>query len=347
MTLKDLFILFLQLAVLLTAAYLSAQAARRLKQPAVLGELIGGIILGPTIFGALAPDIYHYIFKISGAATGWREGIVKLGLLVFLFAAGLETNLRQLRNEQRTVMGASGLGIIVPFAVGISAVYLFPSLWGEQANQSRNLFAIFLGTALSISALPVIARILSDLNLIKTKFGATVMASATLNDLVGWGLFALIVESQMGSQFDWASHVIIFAFLAGAVIAALDKRVQEHHAVFRFIKHFIVPVYFVSIGLKVNFITYFDWTLVSVVILIACLGKIVGVTGGALWGKLPFREALAVGFAMNARGAMEIILASIALEHKLIDERIFVALFIMALVTSMMSGPALKILLKK
>jgi Kef-type K+ transport system membrane component KefB len=101
-------------------------------------------------------------------------------------------------------------------------------------------------------------------------------------------------------------------------------------------------LYFVSIGLRVNFAANFDLGLVLLIILIACVGKIGGASLGAWLARLPARQALAVGFGMNARGAMEIILASVALEYGLIDERIFVALVVMALVTSVLSGPMIQ-----
>ena len=112
-----------------------------------------------------------------------------------------------------------------------------------------------------------------------------------------------------------------------------------HKYVHHFAISFFAPLYFVSVGLRVDFAAHFDFGLVLLVLLIACVGKIVGAGLGAWIGGMGLREALAVGFGMNARGAMEIILASVALEYKLIDQRIFVALVVMAIVTSMLSGP--------
>ena len=105
------------------------------------------------------------------------------------------------------------------------------------------------------------------------------------------------------------------------------------------------PVYFVCVGLKANFAASFDPILALLICAVASFGKIAGVTLGAWLGKMPLRDALAIGFGMNARGAMEIILASIALEYRLIDQRIFVALVFMALITSLLSGPLMKAVL--
>jgi Kef-type K+ transport system membrane component KefB len=143
-------------------------------------------------------------------------------------------------------------------------------------------------------------------------------------------------------------HAIFGAFLIGVALGQ-DKEAnhQVHDIIYQFAISFFAPLYFVSIGLKANFATHFDAGLVFVVLLIACLGKIAGASLGAWWGGTLPRQALAIGFGMNARGAMEIILASVALEYGLINQKIFVALVVMALFTSMLSGPAMQWLMNK
>jgi Kef-type K+ transport system membrane component KefB len=144
-------------------------------------------------------------------------------------------------------------------------------------------------------------------------------------------------------------HSIFGAFLVGVALRqGLDqgnRTVQE--VIHQFAVSFFAPLYFVSVGLKVNFVDNFDLPLVILVLLVACIGKVLGAGFGAWLGRRPPREAWAIGFAMNARGAMEMILAAVALEYGLIDQRVFVALVIMALITSMISGPALQRLLGK
>jgi predicted permease len=114
----------------------------------------------------------------------------------------------------------------------------------------------------------------------------------------------------------------------------------------KFISFIFAPVFFASVGLKVNFFAHFDFLLVLTILTIACVCKLIGGFIGARWGEMPHREAWAVGFAMNSRGAMEIILGIIALEAGIIQERLFVALIIMAMVTSMMSGPFMQMILR-
>jgi Kef-type K+ transport system membrane component KefB len=401
---------FAQIAVMLGAATLCGQVATRLRVPAVLGELVGGILLGPTVFGTVAPGIFSWVFPAEGATLLARDALLKIGMLFFMFVAGLEVDLSNLRQHGRRIAWVASAGMLVPFALGVSSVLLAPAFWGDQADRSPALFALFLGTALAISALPVIARILIDLNLIKQPVGVIVMAAATIDDIAGWALFGAILSSiapgdvhgrplwltlalvaalfasiltvgRLGARrfitwarihLPWPSgliaaisvlillaaaaveangmHAVLGAFLVGVAFAPSAAgsdaaREQAHRVIAQFALSFFAPLYFVSLGLKVNFADHFNLALILVVLVVACLGKIAGASIGARLGGMPAREALAVGFGMNARGAIEIILAGMALEHGLIDQQIFVALVVMALVTSIVSAPVMQRLL--
>ena len=406
MTHQELISFFLQLGLMLSVALACGQLMRKIRQPAVLGELIGGIFLGPTVLGLLAPHLSARLFPTEGMVAFSLDAVLKLGMLFFLFVAGLEVKLRGLHQNGFAVTTTSLFGVLVPFGLGFGAVWLWPAWWGSTAGTDL-LLALFIGAALSISALPVIARILIDLKLIQTDIGVVIMAAATINDLIGWSLFAVILSSVVpgnGPQGLWLTlgsviafallilamghwlgqpllrwlratlvwpggfislitvlilmaaalaeaiglHAIFGAFLIGVALGQSDETDnQVHEIIYQFAISFFAPLYFVSIGLKANFAAYFDGWLALVLLAIACLGKIGGAGLGAWLGGLPLRQALAIGFGMNARGAMEIILASVALEYRLINQYLFVALVITALATSMMSGPAMQWLINK
>ncbi len=403
------FVVFLaQIAVMVSVALVCGQLVRRLGQPAVLGELIGGILLGVTVLGRVWPGAYAALFPPAGAANIGREAIVKLGLLFFLFVAGLEANLaHSLRKEGGRVASISLFGIAVPFALGFGTVYFLPGMFGGMKTGSL-LMPLFIGTALSISALPVIARILLDLDLMKEGVGRVVMAAALFDDVIGWLLFAIILTGtelhaglaispgmqacialgftilavtvgrritqavfrRLRPHLPWPSgfmgisaalvlivstlfellglHAAFGAFLAGVTLApALDDDDATRETIGQFVTNFFgAPVYFVSIGLAADFIADFDGLLVLVVLVIACAGKIGGVFLGARLAGVTSRESLAIGFGMNARGAMGIILASLALQAGIISNRIFVALILMSLVTSLLSGPVMRRLMR-
>jgi Kef-type K+ transport system membrane component KefB len=397
---------FMQIAVMLAVAWLFGYLMKRLSQPVVLGEIIGGILLGPTLLGTAFPDVYLTLFPGDKAITTGMEALLKIGLLFFMFAAGLEVNLVHFRQSKKLIGLTSFLGGTLPFALGFGIVILLPGLWGQ--TDQLVLLALFMGTALSISALPVIARILMELDLIGSRIGMTIMTSAMVNDWFGWILFAfllrqlghgdvrnpvlttlawvmaytvavlaigrwLVLPMMNNSRLfkDWPGGLLSFvaflimlaaigaeqvginaffgAFLVGMAFSQGHDPEQEktiNTLIQPFALTFFAPLYFVSVGLKANFSSQLDVTLCGLIFLVACIGKILGAGLGAKLGGMHWREALAVGVGLNARGAIEIILASVALEHHLIDQRIFVALVLMAFLTTLLSSVSLKYLLK-
>jgi Kef-type K+ transport system membrane component KefB len=396
----DMVIFFLEIAVMLFISLLCGQLMSRLRLPTVFGELFGGIFLGPTVWGWLSPDTFHWLFPTSGAVFQGRDALIQICMLFFLFAAGLEMNLSLAKKRVTNIVWASLMGIVVPFVLGFSMVVLFPDLWIGHFEVETLLFATFMGTALSISALPVIVRILMDLDLMNTDMGMIITGAATINDLVGWSLFAFILSNLtpesiinippymtfilvfllfafmltigralaqkalkwLKSYMPWPGaflgittilillaaacaevigiHAVFGAFLVGLAFSQnLGERDEAHEMVYQFVMYFFAPLYFVSIGLRANFVASFDLTLVLVVLLVACIGKVLGVTLGLRISKMPWRQSAVIGFGLNARGAMEMILATIARDAGIIDDRLFVALVIMALITCVLSGP--------
>jgi Kef-type K+ transport system membrane component KefB len=396
---RELIVFLLQIAAMLATALVCGHVARRMRLPAVLGELIGGILLGPTVLASVAPRLYETLFPASGSVALARDTIIRLGLLSFLFVAGLDIDVGRIRKLGWSVTWVSLFGVAVPFALGFGLVVGAPGMWTDGGTDTR-LLAVFIGTALSISALPVIARILMDLRLTRTRLGTIVLSAAVIDDLVGWSLFALVLAEVSpvvgkarsagatflqvallflvvltagrwlgGRALRWARtlpswpasfltvvavfvlltaalaeligvHALLGAFLVGVALAQTSgERDAAHEALHQVSISLFAPIYFVSVGLQANFARSFDPWLVVLLLAVACAGKVGGATLGARLSGTPMREALAIGFGMNARGAMGMILASVALAHRLIDERIFVALIVMAVVTSLVSGP--------
>lgn len=372
---------------------------KRLHQPPVLGEILGGIILGPTLLGAAAPAMQSGLFPAFGDSSRILSLIAYLGLAAFVFIAGLEVDLTCIRRQGKSTLVTSISGVILPFALGFGMVMLAPRLWVVPL-QDLGIFALFMGTALSISALPVIARILMDLDLLKTELGGVIMGAATIDDIIGWSIFALILSSlktnislalnlgftvgvlvvtagilylteknrawlksplgsgimdltalamlaaAIASEFVGV-HGIFAAFLAGVILSQRSaRRDLILKKTYLPVMTILAPIYFVSIGLKTNFAANFDLAIVLLIFSVACIGKITGASLGAMSGGITKRRALAVGFGLNARGAMEIVLASAALDYGLIEGRIFVALVVMALATTVISGLALPWLMK-
>ena len=406
MTSTELTILFLQLSIMLISAMALAALVRRLNHPPIVGELLAGILLGQTVLGYLAPSAFDWLFLQHAAVIPAREALILTGMLFFLFSTGMEVDLSMIQGRVWGLFLVSSLGILIPFGLGAGTVLAFPNFWNAPESSNQFQLALFMGTALSISALPIIARILQDLNLLDKEIGSVILTSAVLNDILGWTIFAasLNMMQSNGEQAnlgkilgslglalvliwgmsrwlarplinrsrsisgeyigivaacilaaaalaEWLGiHPIFGAFLVGVALGKSrtnKTEAEEREVINKFASRFFAPLYFVSVGLKVNFAENFDLGLVLLVLLIAILGKVIGGGLGARLSGFDARTSLAIGFGLNARGAIEIILASVALQHGVIDQRIFVALVVMALVTSMISAPALKHLLPR
>lgn len=189
----DVMTMFLALATLLGCAKLTGELMQKIGQPSILGEISVGILLGPTVLGHFKPGIYEFLFPSTGPMPIVLETVTTLGVVFFLLAAGLEIDLRSIFRQGKSALFVSFLGVIVPFAIGSGAAALLPTYLGVGDGADHLVFALFMGTALSISALPVIAKILMDLNLLRTDMGTVIMSSAMFDDLVGWILFSLVL----------------------------------------------------------------------------------------------------------------------------------------------------------
>jgi Kef-type K+ transport system membrane component KefB/mannitol/fructose-specific phosphotransferase system IIA component (Ntr-type) len=404
---SQLTVMLLALGILIGGARLLGELARRLHQPAVLGELLAGVILGPTMFGALFPDLQAFLFPTTGPNALVLDGISSLAIVLFLLVAGIEVDLSIVWKQGRAALKIGILGTVIPFAIGLACAWLAPTALGMPKDADLTVFVLFIATAMSISALPVIARILMDLDLYRTDLGMTVVSAAIFNDLVGWTVFALILglmndhgnlwsvlntvaltllfaglvltvgrwlihralpalqaythwpggvlgfmiaTTLFGAALtEWIGiHAIFGSFLVGTAFGASSHMQERTRTMLdRFVSFVFAPIFFAGIGLKVNFVTHFDPALVLTVLVIACIAKFLGAWLGARWGELPPRERWAVGAAMNVRGAMEIILGVLALQAGVIDERLFVALVVMALLTSAAGGPLMRYFLRR
>jgi Kef-type K+ transport system membrane component KefB len=398
----DVIHLLLQLSAMLVMGRLFAEAARKLHQPAVIGEIVAGILLGPTVLGMLQPEWFEALFPAASGAGIVLTGFVQVAVVMLLFIAGLEVDLHIVWQQGRQAVTTSVFGLIIPFSIGFTFPYFFSEFFGINDINTRLTFALFMGTAMAITALPVIVRILMDLNIFRSRMGLLVVASAMVDDLVGWLIFSVILgligkgggsmslfntiiltigyaafmltigRGLLNKVLPWVNkklawpggvlsislalcflagafteyigiHAIFGAFIMGVALGDSEhfsERAKE--IVHQFINNIFAPLFFVSIGLRVNFITNFDLVLTVAILAIAFTGKIIGSGLGARIGGFSWKESLAAGFGMNARGAMEIILGLIALENGLINEKVFVSLVIMALLTSMTSGPLMK-----
>jgi Kef-type K+ transport system membrane component KefB/mannitol/fructose-specific phosphotransferase system IIA component (Ntr-type) len=405
MTEHDSLVFLISLGVMLASARVLGELARWLGMPMVVGEIAAGIVLGPTVLGRISPKGQAWLFP-GGAPQSMINGYTTIAVVLLLVVVGVEMDLGVLRRRGRTAALTGLLGIVLPFACGVALGFLLPD--SDLVDPSRRtLLALLLGVALSISALPVIAKTLLDLGLFKSDVGLLVMASAMIDDVVGWLALSLLLGPVRGGTVDAASfaktvllgglfaaglliagrriidaalprvervaatasgrvlslvillalfgaaatqaiglHAIFGGFIVGLTVGG-SSRINERTrvAIEDFVINVFAPVFFASIGLRVDFVAAFDLRLAVLVLVLATVPKLVGCSVGARVGGLKWRQSIAVGFGMNARGAMGIVLADLAREAGLLTDRMFVALVLMSLATSLVSGPAMKRLL--
>ena len=410
LTPHDVMTMFMALATLLGCAKVAAELMQKIGQPPILGEISVGIFLGPTVLGRYRPHLYETLFPTTGPMPIVLETVTTLGVVFFLLTAGLEIDLRSIFRQGKSALLVSIFGVAFPFGAGFLAAELFPKYLGAESGANPLIFSLFVGTALSISALPVIAKILMDLNLLRTEMGTVIISSAMFDDLVGWILFSFVLGMMHppagGSVGDGVKHTVILvvlfvgltltvgrwlidkilpllqahttwpggvlgfiftltmagaafteyagihavfgAFVVGIAVGEsghLRKRTSQH--IHQIVTNVFAPFFFASIGLRTNFVSNFHLGLTATVIGVACFGKLLGAGWGARLGGMDKTSSLAVGLAMNARGAMEIILGILALQAGLIRENMFVAMVVMALLTSLISAPGIHFLIQR
>ena len=390
--------LLLQLALMLIMARLFAELARKLKQPAVVGEIIAGIIMGPTIFGLVFPELFEGLFVTNVQTNIALDGFVQISVVLLLFIAGIEVDLQVVWGQGKNALKIGLTSMIIPILGGFVLAYAFPEFLGVNIND-RIIASTFFGLSISITALAVIARILMDLDLFKTKTGLLIIAGAIVVDVVGWIIFSVILsladsgkaglgvwptigltlfftvfmltvgKGLINKVLPWTNknlawpgglislslaicfiaasfteyigiHAIFGAFIIGVALGDsehLTEKAKEilHH----FINNIFAPIFFVSIGLKVNFIEGFDPMVVGIVVIVGFFTKYFGAYLGSRFAGFKRNTAMVIGFGLSARGSMDIILALIALEYGLVSESLFIGLLILALLSSIVSGP--------
>jgi Kef-type K+ transport system membrane component KefB len=217
----DWTLLSLHLAAMLFVALVLGHAARRLGIPAVVGEIAGGLLLGPTILGRLAPETFAWLFPPTGPITSGRAAIARVGMLFFIVTIGLDISVGDFRRIGRKALSVGMIGTLVPLVLGFLMCYFFPTVIGVTQKDQFST-ALFMGSILSLSANPVIARILMDMGLFKSEIGRTIMSATLVDDLVGWGLFAVILAEfgphATGQGKGLAIFGMVFVFIGGILL---------------------------------------------------------------------------------------------------------------------------------
>jgi Kef-type K+ transport system membrane component KefB len=233
----DLITLLIQVSVILVVARLVGLVFRRIHQPQVMGEMVAGILLGPSFLGWIAPGLSAAIFPPE--SLGYLSALSQIGLVLFMFLIGLELDPRILRGRGHTVVVISHASIVAPFLLGaILALYLYPRLSDNSVTFTQ--FALFLGAAMSITAFPVLARILNERKLLRTKMGSMAIACAAIDDITGWCILAGVVFLVRASNVEtplWLTllgltcYIALMLFVVRRLASALEGVYNKRGAI--------------------------------------------------------------------------------------------------------------------
>jgi Kef-type K+ transport system membrane component KefB len=229
---SDIARLLVQVFVILAAARILGALFRRIHQPQVMGEMVAGILLGPSLLGWAAPRFFAALFPAS--SLGYLNALSQIGLVIFLFLVGLEINPGELKKQGHAAVLTSHVSITAPFVLaGPLAFYLYPRLSDNSVSFAG--FALFLGAAMSITAFPVLARILSDRDMLRGRLGTVAISCAAVDDVTGWCVLAYImvlVRASQGAASVWLTAAGLLAFIL-AMVHGAGRLCRRFETVFR------------------------------------------------------------------------------------------------------------------
>ncbi len=394
-----------EIIALLVCGRLLGEVMQRIGQPAVMGQLLAGVLLGPSVLGALSPELQQALFPGSHEQKSMIDAVSQLGILMLLLLTGMETDLSLVRKAGKIALSVSLAGIAIPFLCGILLGEFLPDDMLPDADR-RLITTLFLGTALAISSVKIVAMTIRELDFMRRTLGQVTVAAAIIDDTIGWIIIAIIlglaqhgrielaslVQSVFGTLaflavsftigrravsliIRWANdnfvsdmpvittilvvmgimglithaigvHTILGAFVAGMLIGQspiLTRHIDEQLR--GLIVALFMPVFFGLAGLSANLGVLADPSsllLSLLLIVIASVGKFSGAFLGGAVGGLTWRESVALGCGMNARGSTEVIVATIGLATGALSQSLFTMILTMAVVTTMAMPPMLR-----
>jgi Kef-type K+ transport system membrane component KefB len=225
---SPIFHVLLALAAVVVAGHALGTLFTVVRQPPVIGEVLAGIILGPSLLGRISPEASAFIVPPSVAPH--LNVVAQLGVILYMFVVGLELNLDRVRRRAHVTVATSHASIVVPFVLGsLLALYLYPRL--ATANVSFTSFALFMGVAMSITAFPVLARILADRRMTETELGSVALTCAAVDDVTAWCLLALVVGVAQATLRDAAMVALLTVAFIGIMfllVRPIIVRLVEH-----------------------------------------------------------------------------------------------------------------------
>jgi Kef-type K+ transport system membrane component KefB len=406
----ELLTFLLQVSTLLAAALLLGRLAARAGLPTVAGELCAGIVLGPSLLGHSALHLRGWMVPATPSQSHLIDAVGQIGVLLLVGLSGMQLDFGLIRRETRTVIQVGGASLILPLALGAGAGLLLPAvLIGHSGD--RGTFAFFFGVAMAVSAIPVIAKMLLDLDLLHRNIGQLTLAASLIDDAAGWLLLSvasafvtmqatqrawhisLTLASLVGvilgaavlgrplvrlllrwlnQSADPAVHTaavvalillaaagtdalglepVFGAFTCGVVIASVDGFDRARLAPLgTVVMGGLAPVFFATAGLRLSMGVLLSPALLTAtagVLLVAIAGKFGGAYAGARLSRLSRREAVALGAGLNARGVIQIVIATVGLSINVLTADSYTIIVLVAVATSVMAAPVLRTAMRR
>ncbi|MEV4318225.1 cation:proton antiporter [Actinocrispum sp. NPDC049592] len=394
-----------QLAGLLILALLLGHLARKLRLPAIVGELLVGVVLGPSVLGHLPADVSGWLPQRDPGQQVLLEVVGQVGLLLMVGMIGAHMDMALVRKRGSAAMRISIVGVVLPLGLGIATGYVLP---GSLISHDRTTFALFMGVAMCVCAIPVIAKILMEMNLQHRTVGQLIMTAAVVDDTVGWLLLAVVtamataglaagaitislawlaviilasltigrlvvrgvMRGAMRTQepgvivgaaivlilvFSAATHAAKFepvlgAFVCGILITSAGVPHRALQGLRTVMVSVFAPVFFAMAGLRMDLTLLADPSvlLAGIAVLVVAIGsKFAGAYLGARLSRFNHWEAFALGAGLNARGVIEVIVATVGVKLGVLNTASYTIVVLVAIVTSVMTPPLLRIAMSR
>jgi Kef-type K+ transport system membrane component KefB/mannitol/fructose-specific phosphotransferase system IIA component (Ntr-type) len=405
---RNILLFLVQFFILLSFSRILGLLFKHFRQPTVTADVLTGIILGPSILGRLLPDFHAALFPSDPHQIIMLDTVAWIGIFFLLLVTGLEVNLSSVWKHRGRATWIALSDTIVPITISIAVLFFLPSSYMINPQQ-RLLFVLFISTIMSTSAMPVSIIIMQELKLLRTDLGFLMISALSINDVVGWVVFAIILGvfthgtpdilfvfsliiftilflvfaatagrvvignllttvQRMSSEASGPALSVVFS--AGLLFGALTEQIginalfgffvagliagesrdlpeKTRYTIDHLVHSVFIPIFFANIGLKVDLFKSFDIFPVALFTILGITVRFLGAYIGATFARIPKAQRLPISALHTPGGEVHIVIATLALEMNLINETIFVAIFVSAIISTLTVGPILSYILKR
>lgn len=408
LTENNIFLFLIQFSLLLGLSRISALLFKRIKQPTVTADVLIGVLLGPSVLGHIWPSLHQTIFPPDPLQVAMLDTVAWIGIFFLLLVTGLEVNFSSVWKHKGRATWIALSDIIMPVIISASILIFLPSSYMVDPEK-RILFVLFISTIMTISAMPVSIRVMQDLKLLRTDLGFLTISALSINDIVGWIVFTIIlgvfthgspdlnvvvmlvmstvlflfVSATLGKKiigkilsmiqiksseasgpaltavliaglfFGAVTQKIginaLFGFFVAGLIAGESNDLPEktRSTIDQFVNSVFIPIFFANVGLKIDLFRNFDLFLITLFTILGIFARFIGAYVGVLIARIPRAQRAPISALHTPGGEMHIVIGTLALNLQLINETVFVAIIVSAILSTLTLGPMLSFMIKR